>query len=79
MMEEVAEKEGMNYPETPDSRYAAQPFDDFLFPWEEGSVDNPITMEEPRTPSSEPPRQPLANAASPALRSIDNFQNSASG
>ena len=32
MMEEVAEHVGMNYPETPDSRYVAQPFDDFLFP-----------------------------------------------
>ena len=31
MMEEVAEHVGMNYPEIPDSRYVAQPFDDFLF------------------------------------------------
>ena len=31
MMEEVAEHVGLNYPETPDSRYVAQPFDDFLF------------------------------------------------
>ena len=46
MMEEVAEHMGMNHPEPPDSRYAAQPFSDFLFPWEEGSVDNPITIEE---------------------------------
>ena len=65
MMEEVAEHVRMNYPETPDSRYVAQPFDDFLFPWEEGSMDNPITISkrmrgfsEPRTPVSEPPRQP---------------------
>ena len=61
MMEEVAEHVGMSYPEIPDSRYVAQPFDDFLFPWEEGSVDNPITIEEdegfsePRSPVSEPP------------------------
>ena len=61
MMEEVSEHVGMNYPEIPDSIYVAQPFDDFLFPWEEGSVDNPITIEEdegfsePRTPVSEPP------------------------
>ena len=27
MMEEVAENVGMNYPETPDSRYVIQPFD----------------------------------------------------
>ena len=33
MMEELAEHVGMNYPETPVSRHAAQPFDDFLFPW----------------------------------------------
>ena len=39
MMEEVAEHVGMNYPETPDSRYVAQPFDDFLFPLGEESVE----------------------------------------
>ena len=33
MMEEVAEHVGMNYPEIPDSRYVAQPFDDFFFLW----------------------------------------------
>ena len=61
MMEDVAEHIGMNYPESPDSRYVAQPFDDFLFPWGEGSVDNPNTIEEdegfsePRTPVSDPP------------------------
>ena len=82
MMEEVAEHVGMNYPEIPDSRYVAQPFDDFLFTWEEGSVDNPITIEEdegfsePRTPVSEPPRQPPVMEARPALRSIENLQNS---
>ena len=47
MMVEVSEHVGMNYSEIPDSRYVAQPFDDFLFSWEEeGSVDNPITMDE---------------------------------
>ena len=46
MMEEVCEHVGMNYPETPDSRCVAQPFDNFFFPWEEGSVDNPITIKE---------------------------------
>ena len=69
MMEEVSEHVGMNYIEIPDSRYVAQPFDDFLFPWEDGSVDNPITIEEdegfsePKTPVSEPPRQPPAMEA----------------
>ena len=38
MMEEVAEHVGMNYPENLDSKHVAQPFDVFLFPWEEGSV-----------------------------------------
>ena len=36
MMEEVSEHvalKGLNYPEIPDSRYVAQPVDDFLFPW----------------------------------------------
>ena len=46
MMEEVAAHVGMIYLEAPDSRYAAQPFDVFPFPWEEGSVDNPITMDQ---------------------------------
>ena len=81
MMEEVAEHVGMNYPKTPDSRYVAQPFDDFLFPWEEGSVDNPITTEEdarfsePRTPVCEPARQQRVMEARPALRSIENLQS----
>ena len=69
---------GMNYLEIPDSSFVVQPVDDFLFPWEEGSVDNPITIEEdegfsePRTPVSEPP----VMEARPALRSIENLQNS---
>ena len=65
MMEELAEHVGMNCPETPDCRYVAHSTNpQFLFPWEEGSVDNPITIEEdegfsePRTPVSEPSRQP---------------------
>ena len=72
MMEEVSEHVGMNYPEIPDSSFVVQPVDDFLFPWEEGSVDNPITIEEdegfsePRTPNSEPP----VMETRPALRSI---------
>ena len=32
MIEEVAEHVGMNYPDTPDSKYVAQPVNDFLFP-----------------------------------------------
>ena len=81
MMEEVAEHLGMNYPETPDSKYVAQPFDNFLFPWEEVSVDNPITIEEDdgfsdqKSPVSEPPRQPRVVEARPALRCIENLQN----
>ena len=46
MMAKVAEHVGMNYSETPDSRYVDQPLDDFLFPWEEGSVNHPITIQE---------------------------------
>ena len=78
MMEEVSEHVGMNYLEIPDSRFVVQPVNNFLFPWEEGSVDNPITIEEdegfsePRTPVSEPP----VMEARPALRSIENLQNS---
>ena len=33
MMEEVSDHVGMNYPEIPDSRFVAQPVDDFVFPW----------------------------------------------
>ena len=33
MMEEVTEHVGMNCPEIPDSRFMAQPVDDFLLPW----------------------------------------------
>ena len=71
----------MNYPDTPDSRYVAQPIDDYRFPCEEGSVENPITIEEdegfsgPRTTVSEPPRQPSAMQERSALRSIENMQN----
>ena len=32
MMEEVSDHVGMNYPEIPDSRFLAQPVDDFVFP-----------------------------------------------
>ena len=35
MMEEVAEHVGMIYPDIPESRYVAQPVEDFFFPWEE--------------------------------------------
>ena len=83
MMEEVSEHVGMNYPETPDSRYVAQTVDDFLFPWEEeGSVENPITIDEDEgfsetmTPQNTPPQQPPAMEPRPALRSIENLQKS---
>ena len=80
MIEELAEHVGMNYPDTPDSRYLAQPVDDFLFPWEEemGSAENPITIDEdegfPETMTSPVPQQPLQPR--PALLSIENLQNS---
>ena len=82
MMVEVSEHVGMNYPEIPDPRYVAQPFDDFLFPWEEeGSVENPITIDEDegfsetKTPQNTPPQQPPAMEPRPAVRSIENLQN----
>ena len=76
MMEKVSDQVGMNYPDTPDSTYVAQPVDDFLFPWEEaGSAENPIKMDgdegfsETMTPPAlQPPLQPR-----PALRSIENL------
>ena len=82
-MEEVSDHVGMNYPEIPDSRFVAQPVDDFLFPWEEeGSVENPITIDEDEgfsesmTPQNNPPQQPPAMEHRPALHSIENLQNS---
>ena len=83
MMGEVSDHVGMNYLEIPDSRFAAQPVDDSLFPWEEeGSVENPITIDEDEgcsetmTPQNTPPQQPPAMEPRPALRSIENLQNS---
>ena len=47
MLEEVSDHVGMNYPEIPDSRFVAQPVEDFLFPWEDaGSAENHITIDE---------------------------------
>ena len=83
MMGEVSDHVGMNYPEIPDSRFVAQPVDDFLFPWEEeGSVENPITIAEDEgfsetmTPQNTPLQQPPAMEPRPALSSIENLQNS---
>ena len=78
---EVSDHVGMNYPEIPDSRFVAQPVDDFLFPLEEeGSVENPITLDEDEgfSETMTPPvtQQPPAMEPRPALRSIENLQNS---
>ena len=77
MMEEVSDHVGMNYPKIPDSRFVAQPVDDFLFPWEEaGSAENPITIDEDEglsetmLPQNTPPQQPPAMEPRPALRSL---------
>ena len=81
MMEEVFDHVGMNYSEIPDSRFVAQPVDDFLFPWEEaGSAESPITtgddegFSETMTPSA--PQPAPAMEPRPALRSIENLQSS---
>ena len=81
MMEEISDHVRMNYPEIPDSRFVAQPVDDFLFPWEEeGSAENPITIDEDEgfseTMTPPAPQQPPAMVSRPALRSIENLQNS---
>ena len=56
---------------------------EFVFPWEgEGSVETPTTIEEdggfsePRIPVTEPPCEPQAMEARPALRFFGNLQNS---
>ena len=47
MMEDLAEHVGLNYSDTSDSRYVAQPINDFLFPLDKaGSAENPITINE---------------------------------
>ena len=81
MMAEVSEHVGMNYPEIPESRFVAQPVDDFLFPWEEaGSAENPIRIDEDEgfseTMTPPVPQQPPAMEPRLALRSIENLQNS---
>ena len=77
-MDELAEHVGMNYHDTPDSGYVAQPVDDFLFRWEEaGSAENLITIDEDEgfseTMTSPAPQQILQHR--PALCSIENLQN----
>ena len=79
LTEEVAEHVGMNYPEPPDSRYVAQPVDDFLFPCEEaGSAENTITIDadEGFSVTMTPPALQQPIQARPALRSIENLENS---
>ena len=83
MTEEFSEHVVMNYPEISDSRFVAQPVDDFLFPWEEaGSVENPIIIDanegfsETLTPQNTLPHQPPAMEPRLALRLIENLQNS---
>ena len=72
MMEEVPAHVVMNYPEIPDSRFVAQPVDDFLFPWEEaGLAKNPITIDndEVFSETMTPPavQQPLQPRPPPEL------------
>ena len=81
MMGEYPDHVGMNYHEIPDSRFVAQPVDDFLFPWEEeGSVENLIRIDEDErfseTMTLPAPQQPPAMEPRRALRSIENLQNS---
>ena len=85
MMGEVSDHVGMNYPEILDSRFVAQPVDDFLFPWEEERlVENPITIDEDErfSETMTPPVRPALRSIGPrpaeprpALRSIENLQN----
>ena len=83
MMEEVSELVGMNYPEILDSRFVAQPVNDFFFSREEAeSAENPMTIDEDEgfsetmTPQNTPPQQPAAMEPRSALRSIENLRNS---
>ena len=82
MMEEVSEHVKMNYPENFDSRYVAQPVNEFLFPWEESESDeNLIKIDEDEgfsetmTPQSTPPQHPPEKDPCPVLQSKGNPQN----
>ena len=63
IMEEVSEHVRMIYTDTPDSRYVAQPVNDFLIPRKEmGSAKNPIAIDEDEgfskiMPRNSPPQQ----------------------
>ena len=81
MMEELAEHVGKNYPEVPDSRFVAQPVDDFVFPSEEaGSAENPITIDEDDVPrnnddTKHPSTTTTSNGTSFISVFIENLQN----
>ena len=78
LMKEWAVHVGMNYPDTPDSRFAAQSDDDFLFPWEEAeSAENPITIDEDEgfSETLTPPAPQKTLQRRPVLQSIENLQN----
>ena len=70
MMEEVSEHVEMNYTEIPDSSFVVQPRD--LWTTQLPSKREDEGFSEPRTPVSERP----VMEARPALRSIENLQNS---
>ena len=76
-MWQIAEQIGMVYREVPDSGHVAQPVNDFLFPWEEeGSVENPITIQkdeglsEQSTQVSKPPGEPPLIETKPVCASL---------
>ena len=66
---QMMEKVGMNYPDTPDSRYEAQPVEDFQFPLEEemGSAENPMTTDEDECFSETMTRQNTPRQQPPAM------------
>ena len=80
MMKEVSEHVGMNTtPTVLTVVYVAEPVDDFLFLWEEaGSAESPIKLDEDEyfSETMTPPAPQQALQPRPALRSIENFQNS---
>ena len=83
MMEKVSEHVEKNYLEITDSRFVAQPVDDFIFLLEKArSAENRITTDEDEsfsekmTPQNTPTQQPTAMEPRAALGSIENLQNS---
>ena len=79
----MSEHGGLNSPEISDSLKEAQPVIDFFFPLEEEieSTETPTAIDEDdgffgKRSQNTPLRKPTATESQPAVRSLENCQNS---